>query len=592
MYASQEYQTAVAHFKAGRLSQSESLLRRILAFEPAHAGAWHYLGLIAHRQNQPVQSERLLRRALDLAPSAAIHCSLANLLQDLGRTDEAIRHYRDAIELDPENPDPCNNLGVILHDRGQMSEAIALYRRALELAPDYLGTCSNLGCALKDVGEYEEAVAVFQRALALAPGNPRIHSNLLFCLAHGASRVPEDWSGRLQAYEHCLSRLIPFSRHACDTSDPDRRLRVGFLSADLRAHTLVYYLEPLWADLDPARLEVFAYHAAPQEDAVSERLRARVACWRNVSRLSDEDLANLIHGDAIDILIDLSGHTAGNRLPVLARKPAPVQASWLGFPGSTGLRTVDYYLADGHLAPPGLCDAQFREKIVRLPVTAGFMPPRNAPEIGELPAAARGYFTFGSFHRGAKLNEGVIELWSRILNSVPDARLLLGGISDQAQRDRLGALFERWGVARDRLIFHPHYAFEQYLELHGQIDLILDTFPYSGGTTTLLAAWMGVPTLTLAGDWLPSRQGAAILQGIGLPEFVTSSPEDYAREAVNWTRRLPELGNLRGSLRTRIQSAPGQQPGALARAFERAMRTMWRRYCAGLAPDSFEVPAD
>lgn len=373
-------------------------------------------------------------------------------------------------------------------------------------------------------------------------------------------------------------------------SDPDRKLRIGFVSADFWNHAVFHFIEPI---LDPLRkyemLDLHAYYNNYINDTGTQRLKTLFDHWTDVANLSDSKLAEQIHSDSIDILIDLSGHTAGNRLLCFAFKPAPVQASWIGYPGTTGLRSIDYYLADRYMLPPGRFDHQFTEKIVRLPAIAPFQLSPDAPEVNALPALTNGHFTFGSFNRPNKLSERVIALWSQLLGAVPDSVMLLGGMVEEAGRKHILDWFNKAGVSADRLRFHPRAGMREYLQLHHQVDLCLDTFPYNGGTTTNHALWMGVPTLTLAGANMAGRCGAANLSHAGLEAFIVESPDEFVERGLYWVTHLSQLAEVREGLRERLLNSPLRNPELLAASLAQALRQMWTRHCTGLPPESFEI---
>ncbi len=375
-----------------------------------------------------------------------------------------------------------------------------------------------------------------------------------------------------------------------NSRDASRCLQIGFVSGDLRSHAVACFIEPLLAHLAGyATLSLHAYYNHPTEDAVSTRLRRHFRHWHSVANLSDAALSEKISDDGIDILIDLSGHTAENRLLTFARKPAPVQASWIGYPGTTGLEAVDYYLADRYFLPPGKFDSQFTEKLVYLPALAPFLPDTKAPLVNTLPALRNGYVTFGSFNRLTKLRPSVIALWSRLLKALPDARMLLGAMPSDTSSNPLPDWFTREGIARERLSFHPRSDIASYLALHHQVDMCLDTFPYAGGTTTNYALWMGVPTLTLTGQTAPGRHGAANLGHVGLDGFVAEDPADFEAKGLFWAENLAALAEVRAGLRARWEQSPVRRPEVIAAGVESALRTMWQRWCAGLPTQTFEV---
>ena len=336
-------------------------------------------------------------------------------------------------------------------------------------------------------------------------------------------------------------------------------------------------------------LSLHAYYNHAVEDVVTKRLRGYFSQWHAIAHLSDAALAQKIADDGIDILIDLSGHTGSNRLLCFARKPAPVQASWIGYPGTTGLRAMDYYLADRYFLPPGVFDSQFTEKLVYLPADAPFLPDETAPPVNALPALSNGFVTFGSFSRISKLSRSAIALWSRLLRALPDARMLLGGMPREGEYDSLIDWFVQEGIARERLRFLPRYSMADYLALHHQVDMCLDTFPFTGCTTTNHALWMGVPTLTLAGRTVPGRQGAALMGHAGLGAFVATDAADFQEKGLHWADDLVALADIRAGLRARIEQSPIRRPEVIAAGVERAFRIMWQRWCAGQAPESMDV---
>ena len=314
--------------------------------------------------------------------------------------------------------------------------------------------------------------------------------------------------------------------------------------------------------------------------------------WTPTVSLSDAALAQRIEEDRIDVLIDLSGHTAGNRLAMFALRPAPVQASWIGYPGTTGLRAMDYYLADRYFLPIAEFASQFTEKLVHLPATVPFLPAPTAPEVNELPALANGHITFGSFNRLSKLRPSVVAMWSKLLRALPHSRMLIGGMPRDGQYDFLIDWFAAEGIARERISFLPMCGTDAYLALHHRVDVCVDAFPYTGGTTTAHALWMGVPTLTLAGATPPTRQGVLIMSHAGLDEFVAHDPAEFERKGLSLAADLPALARVRDTLRERCRESLLQRPDVIAAGLDRALRTMWQRWCAGLEPEAFEVSSD
>lgn len=519
--------------------------------------------------------------------------ALGGLLGANGKTDEAVAAMRISIRLLPEDAEAHTNLAVTLSKKlKRHAEAALLLQRALDIDPTLPAAYIELGDILQVQGRYQDAEEMVRRAIALPadqinPNNAH-YTSWVFLLSHNPTVDAETlFAAHRRAAARLESRALAATRHA-NAPDPSRRLKLGFLSADLREHAVAQFFEPVVAHLSGRPgLELYAYYNHASEDATTLRLRDHFSHWQPVHALSDADVAKQIAGDGIDVIIDLSGHTTMNRLGALAYKPAPIQVSWIGYPGTTGLQAMDYYLAERHFLPPGLLDKQFTEKLVFLPAFASFAPHPAAPAVGPLPAMASGTLTFGSFNRRGKINEWTIRMWSKLLRELPAARLLIVGVSLEDDAPSLTAQFTAEGVDSARLMFHPRCAMVDYLAVHRFVDLALDAFPYGGGTTTVNALWMGVPTLTVAGSTPASRQAAGVLGLLGLNEFVAADVTDFVSKGLHWAGRIHELAELRAGMRYRWQTSPAGQPGLMADALEHALRRMWARWCAGLPPESF-----
>ena len=519
--------------------------------------------------------------------------TLGALLFASGCAQDAVAAMQEAIRTAPQDAETHKNLGTVFNKLDRLDEAERSLRSALQIAPQYAAAHSHLASTYQLQGRFAEAEACYRRAISLPAQDlpDDSYTGLLFMLSHN----PDIGADALFA-EHLkigerIAAAAPASRprHA-NIPDPERRLQVGFVSGDLCRHPLANFFEPMLAQLrDRPGLELHVYHVNAAEDEVSARLRGYVRHWHAVRSLSPAQLADRIESDGIDVLIDLSGHTSLNRLRTFARKPAPIQASWMGYPGTTGLRAMDYYLSDRHFLPPGRFARYFTEKLVYLPALAPFQPYAAAPPVNPLPALGTGHITFGSFNRLGKITAATLRLWARLLIALPDSRMLLAGLPVKEQ-DTLIAMFAAHGITVERLTFHPRCGMEQYLALHHRVDLCLDTHPYNGGTTTMHAVWMGVPTLTLAGSTPPSRAGAAILGQLDLQGFTAETEVQFVALGRYWATHLGELADVRGGLRSRLQRAPGSQAGAIADAFECAIRHMWRRWCAHLPNQSFHSP--
>jgi protein O-GlcNAc transferase len=613
----------------GRLQEAETCYRRALALRPDYPEAYCNLGEVLTVQGQLGDGETALRQALLLKRDlAAAHYNLGNNLDEQKRGDEAESAWQSAISCQPDfaeamvvlaasrrarnrledaeadlrraiacRPDFAvahYNLGNVLNQVDRLNEAEASYRSAIALAPDLANAHLNLGVVLTALGRYPEADTALRQAIRLKPDSLLARSNLLYTLSHH----PAIDAAALFAEHRQFGEMIeaPWRDHRRphhNRRDPDRCLHVGLVSADFRNHAVASFIEPVLVELSGyPSLALHAYYNHAQEDHVTQRLRRHFAHWQPVADLSDADLAEQIRADGIDILIDLSGHTAHHRLPTFALKPAPIQASWIGYPGTTGLQSVDYFLADRFFLPPGEFDHQFTEKIVRLPASAPFLPFADAPAVGPLPALACGHLTFGSFNRPTKINPAVVALWCELLRALPRSRMLLAAMRPDGRTEQLAGEFAVNGIARERLLFQPRCDMRTYLELHQQVDICLDTFPYTGGTTTLHACWMGVPTLTLAGRTVPGRPGASLLGHVGLPTFLATTPAEFVDRGVAAAADPDSLAKLRDELRERLRQSAVGQPRLVAVGLERALRRMWRRWCEQVSPEAFAVLAE
>ena len=607
---------AVGHHQAGRLQAAEHIYRRILQVEPNYANAIHLLGVIAHQAgkhevaveyigraiglqgNVPAFHNNLgeacralgripealacYRRALELKPQyAGAYYNMGVALQDRGKLDQAVACYRRALELKPDFAEAHNNLGNALKVQKKPDEAVACYRRALELKPDFAEAHNNLGTACKDQGKLDEAVVCCRRAVQLKPDFAWAHSNLLYtllyCSGYDAQGIYDEHRRWNQQHAEPLAQFI--QPHGNDRS-PHRRLRIGYVSPDFRNHPLPIIAGPLFRAHDHQEFEVFCYSDVARPDAITARFRGCADVWRNVVGHSDEQLAELIRRDRIDILVDLCMHMGRSRLLVFARKPAPIQACWFAYPGTTGLSTIDYRLTDPHLDPAGLNDRYYSEQSIRLPDTFWCYDPL----IGELavnapPVLEKGYITFGCLNNFCKVNVAVLSLWARVLKRVDRSRLMLLTAEGSHRQCTLRQL-EREGVTPDRVTFVAHRSRARYLELYHGIDIGLDTVPYNGHTTSLDSFWMGVPVVTLTGPTAVGRAGLSQLMNLGLAELIAYCPEQYVRIAVELAHDLSRLSGLRATLRDRMQASPLMDAPRFAGNVEAAYREMWRRWCA------------
>jgi predicted O-linked N-acetylglucosamine transferase (SPINDLY family) len=457
-------------------------------------------------------------------------------------------------------------------------EAVDVYRQAIALRPDYVDAINNLGNAMKDLGRIEDALAAYDQALATRPDDPKTNSNRLFVLQYHPKFTAADilrearkWG---QTYAEPLRiEMRPF---ALDL-DPNRRLRIGYVSPDFREHSQSQFMNPLLSSHDHGQVEIFCYSNVLKPDALTARLRGYAAAWRDIVGMPDGHVAELVRADKIDVLVDLTMHMANGRPLLFARRPAPVQVAWLAYPGTTGLEAMDCRLTDPYLDPPGMNDGYYSEKTIRLPETFWcYDPLATGPAVNELPALSCGHVTFGCLNNFCKVNHPTLKLWGKVLAAVPRSRLMLLCPRGPHRRGVCAAL----GVDESRVEFVEFGPRAAYLEKYLHIDLGLDTLPYNGHTTSLDSLWMGVPVLTLVGETVVGRAGWSQLCNLNLKELAARSEDQFVKTVVGLVGDLPRVAQLRKSLRQRMAESPLMDAARFARNIESAYREMWRR-CVG-----------
>ena len=603
----------------GRSGEAEAAYRKAIALDPADRVSLNNLANLLQAAGRTDEAIGFYRRALALRPDeAAPHNNLANALAALGRTEEAIGLYRRALALRPGYAEAHYNLGNLLADQGDLAGASASYRAAIAARPDHLAARNQLGAALRQAGRYAEAIAAFETVLQIDPANADAVSNLGRVLvlqgqmAEAAARyetalalnpdylqartnqllwlnyadvAPEAIFDAHRAWAERVERELQPPRPHANARHPERRLRVGYVSPDFREHSVARYLAPVIANHDRDVVEVVAYADVARPDAVTARFQAMADHWRPIDGMSPAALAERIRLDQVDILVDMAGHLAPQLLSAFARKPAPVQLSWIGYVNTTGLTAIDYRLVDAVTDPHGPADAFASERLVRLPGGfACFEPPGDAPTPGPVPSLASGQVTFGSFSPPAKLGEQVLDAWSEILRRTPGARLLLKApaFDDAGTRAHLLGRFARRGIGAERISLVGWIAgAAEHLGRYGEVDVCLDPFPHNGYTTTCEALWMGVPVVALMGERHVARISASFLTRVGLSALIADDLGAYVDLAVALARDPERLADLRRTLRSRMAASPLCDAAAFTRQLEAVYRAMWRRWCFG-----------
>jgi len=574
------YNTGIQLLNAGKPEDAATNFRNALAIEPNLAEAHFNLGnaLKGLRQNESAMAS--YRRAIEIKPDFAdAHCNLGVALQELGNLKDATAHYRRAIEVKPDYAAAHYNLGNTLKDAGRLDKAVSSYRDALQTNPDLVPAHNNLGLALQELGQLDGAIASYRRALEIQPNFVDALDNLLLSLNYSASHSPAHYLDQARQYGLIVSAKVGTRFTSWQCSAQPERLRVGLVSGDMRKHSVGHFLEGLLAHIDSSRIELIAYPTYHIEDELTARIRPYFSAWRPLYGNGDEAAARLIHADGVHVLIDVSGHTGHNRLPVFAWKPAPVQVTWLGLPTTTGVAEIDYVLGDAWSIPTEF-ENQFSEAVWRMPDSYLCLTVPDSPvTVAALPARSNGYVTFGSFNNLTKMTDAVVAVWARILESVPDSRLLLKTrqLNDPATVAKTRQRFVACGIEPDRLILSGTFSSrDEHLATYNKVDIALDTFPYPGVTTSAEALWMGVPVLSLRGNRFLSRTAESIARNTGLPDWIAADEDEYVAKAVAFSSDLDMLAALRAVLREQVLASPLFDAPRFARNFEDALWGMWQ----------------
>ncbi len=606
----------------GQFAEAAIYCRRVLALRPGDPAAHNNLGAVLEKQDCFDEAADSYRQALQLMPGFATgYYNLGNVLERLGRLDEAVASLRRALELAGEHPEIYNKLGLALSSQGNLDQAEAVFRRrielephsaaahhnlgnvlekqdrldeamecytrALALMPDNADAYNNLGNTLTRLGRIDEAMTCYRRALKADPNSAVNHSNMLLAMQYSAGVTPSELHAAHWPYDICHAAALRSTWRPHDNNrDPDRRLRLGFVSADFGFHPVGYFLVRVLEHLDAAQVEIVCYSDGLRGDAMTARIRSAAHQWHDVRPLNHQQLADRIRADRIDVAFDLSGHMSNNRLLTFARKPAPIQITWMGYVGTTGLAAMDYLLADRYEVPEG-SEAHIRERVLHMP--DGYVcydPPVDAPPVSSLPALAQGHVTFGSFNYLAKINPPVIETWARILRRVGGARLVLkyAGLNTPSAHQRIAELFAAQGVESARLDllgFSPH---AELLREYQRVDVALDPFPYSGGLTTCEALWMGVPVVTCPGETFAGRHSLSHLSNVGLRETIAADLDAYVEIAAALAGDLPRLAAIRARLRDQMAASPLCDGKRFADNLMDVLGGAWREWCAPASP--------
>ncbi len=576
------YNFGVVSGMSGQTDQAVTAYEQAIKLNPELTEAHNNLGTLFFTTGQPDKALSAYDRVLQLQPNNAItHGNRGNALKELGKSDDAIKAYQRAIELQPKNAESHYNLGILFESMGYSGDALNAYDEAVKINPELTEAYCNHGVVLVDLGRPGEAEKSYRRAIELKPDYTKAHSNLLFSLNYRTDLTKKELYDAHCDWDQKHSQIKPLSlppRHR----RTQHRLRIAYVSPDFRNHSVAFFFSPLLSEHNREDFEIYCYSNTSCTDSVTERIKSKTDHWRSIVNMPDKDVAKLIQKDNIDILVDLAGHTAGNRLPIFTYRPAPIQITWLGYPNTTGLQTMDYRLTDNIADPIGDTDSLYTEKLIRL--DTGFLcyqPPDSAPPTANAPCLNVGHITFGSFNVMAKINSEVISVWSEILCNLPESRLLLknNGLGDDRNKERILNLFAEHGIDKERIDLYGRLPKQKdHLDLYRKIDISLDTFPYNGTTTSCEALWMGIPVITLRGNQHASRVGASILAHMDCNEWIASTTASYIETAVKLAGDRQGLAELRISQRNRMMKSTLLDAKTFATTIENVYRMIWEEY--------------
>lgn len=586
-YAKAHLNLGIGLEAAGDVDSAIESHETALANDPADPYANYNLGRLLYMRGALPRAERLLRAAIDHKPDfPEAHVMLSSVYDSQGKLAPAAAALEAAVSQRPDYAGAWYNYGELLLKLDRRAAAEAAFRRTIAIDPGFLPALHMLGNMLRADSQIDEALEAFAAARKLDPARFDLESMELHALNLSDRISEEALSARHRAFGARLERAFPprFARFE-NGRDPERRLRIGYVSCDFNMHPVAWFMTPVLERHDRGAFETYCYSTGSSADDATRRLAERAGTWRDAAKLLDSELADTIHRDGIDVLVDLTGHAGAMRLGVFSEQPAPVQVTWLGYLNTTGLTRIHYRLCDSYTDPVGLTDHLHTETLVRLPNSQWcYRPVDTTIPAAEPPLKRNGFVTFGSFNHAPKLSSTVRSLWCEILKRLPQSRLVIVGVPEGLARDRMIQTFQEAEISASRLEFTPRVPLDQYFRRFNDVDIALDSTPYSGGTTTCDALWMGVPVVTAPGPRSVSRSAASILSTVGLSEWIAPTPGDYARLAVELSRDDGALVQLRGSLRSRMRGSPLMDETGFVRDLEGAYRRIWRHWCASGRP--------
>jgi len=568
-----------------QFAEAITCYKKALSINPNHADAYNNWGNALSAQNEFSEAVVCYEKAIALNPNyVQAHNGLGVALKMLGKMTEAIAGFQQAVALKPDYIDAHNNLGVIFTEQNEFEKAEACFQTVLTFKPNDVTAHSSIGDLFKSKGMIDEGITHYKRALEIEPTNWKVHDTFLFTINYSPNYDQAAIFSEHQRFneQHALPLAASISPHLNDRK-PQRRLKIGYVSADFRQHSVAFFIREILAHHNHEQFEIVCYYNNSHFDKMTRQLQEYADDWVDCVKLSDDKLADKIRADQIDILVDLAGHTSGNRLLVFAMKPAPVQVSYLGYPNTTGLTAIDYRITDAYRDPQETSESFSSESLIRIPGYYCYRPIDDTPPVSELPCLEQDTITFSSFNHAPKMNHNILALWAEVLNTVSGSKLLLKtkALSDEPTREALKKQFAQWGIAPDRLFFEMFEPAPAYLKSYWKVDIGLDTYPYNGSTTTYEALWMGIPVVTLAGDTEASWAGLSTLSTLGLTELIAYTPEQYVDICVKLASDTDYLQQLRASMRERMLASPLMDYVNFTACLEAEYRKMWETWCRG-----------
>ena len=610
------FASAIKEHQKNNLKTAEKFYKKILIEDPNHFDSIFLLGTLLLQTKKFDLAKQFLQKAIQIQPNhmEGIY-NLGNTLRELGEFQKAINCYQKVIQINPNYIDAHNNLGIVFEELGDYQRAMICYQKILEIQPNYMSTYYNLGNVLnklgnyqkainyyektiqiqpdyvdayfnlantlKELGEFQKAVNCYQKALEYKPDYVDAHHNILFNLLYFDKADPKYMLSKAKEFRYSLKPINDDLLLKHQFNFKPKKLIIGFVSGDFRQHPIGYFLLDTLKHLKEKNLELIAYSNFQKKDNLSFRLKSHFSNWHEISNLNNMEVINQVRKDGIHILIDLSGHTDSNRLPIFINRPAPVQITWGGHSGgSTGIPEIDYVIGDPHVIP--IKDAEhFTEKIFHLPnIWMCFTAPEFEVIIKELPAIKNGYITFGSFNNLLKINEGVISLWSRILKAIPKSKIFLKtkALNNLYLKKKIISNFEKNNINSNSVILEGNSPYKESLASYNKVDIALDSFPFSGCITTFEAIWMGVPVLTKKGNAFVSRQTESINYNIGMSDWIAKDNDEYVSKATQFALNLEKLTEIRVNLRKKALDSPAFNTSLFAEHFNNALWKMWNNF--------------